>query len=229
MLRSEHRCRLFSFRLVTEKLSKMPPKKKSLLKVIILGDSSVGKTSLMNQYVNKKFSNQYKATIGADFLTKDVVIDDKEVTIQIWDTAGQERFQSLGVAFYRGADCCVLVFDVTNPKSFDSLESWKDEFLIQSSPSDPDAFPFVVLGNKVDEKEKRRVSAAKAEAFCGSKISYFETSAKQATNVNTAFEEIARRAMQHEIKQEQIYLPETLTLTNQEIRPQQVQSGGGCC
>lgn len=207
----------------------MPPKKKSLLKVIILGDSSVGKTSLMNQYVNKKFSNQYKATIGADFLTKDVVIDDKEVTIQIWDTAGQERFQSLGVAFYRGADCCVLVFDVTNPKSFDSLESWKDEFLIQSSPSDPDAFPFVVLGNKVDEKEKRRVSAAKAEAFCGSKISYFETSAKQATNVSAAFEEIARKAMQHEIKQEQIYLPETLTLTNQEIRPQHVQSGGGCC
>lgn len=206
----------------------MPPKKKSLLKVIILGDSSVGKTSLMNQYVNKKFSNQYKATIGADFLTKDVVIDDKEVTIQIWDTAGQERFQSLGVAFYRGADCCVLVFDVTNPKSFDSLESWKDEFLIQSSPSDPDAFPFVVLGNKVDEKEKRRVSAAKAEAFCGSKISYFETSAKQATNVSAAFEEIARKAMQHEIKQEQIYLPETLTLTNQEIRPQQVRSAT-CC
>lgn len=207
----------------------MPPKKKSLLKVIILGDSSVGKTSLMNQYVNKKFSNQYKATIGADFLTKDVVIDDKEVTIQIWDTAGQERFQSLGVAFYRGADCCVLVFDVTNPKSFDNLESWKDEFLIQSSPSDPEAFPFVVLGNKVDEKEKRRVSAAKAEAFCGSKISYFETSAKQATNVSAAFEEIARKAMQHELKQEQIYLPETLTLTNQDIRPQQVQSGGGCC
>lgn len=209
--------------------TKMPPKKKSLLKVIILGDSSVGKTSLMNQYVNKKFSNQYKATIGADFLTKDVVIDDKEVTIQIWDTAGQERFQSLGVAFYRGADCCVLVFDVTNPKSFDSLESWKEEFLIQSSPSDPDAFPFVVLGNKVDEKEKRRVSTARAEAFCGSKISYFETSAKQATNVSAAFEEIARKAMQHETKQEQIYLPETLTLTNQEIRPQHVQSSGGCC
>ncbi|KFG46412.1 GTPase RAB7, partial [Toxoplasma gondii GAB2-2007-GAL-DOM2] len=109
----------------------MPPKKKALLKVIILGDSGVGKTSLMNQYVNKKFSNQYKATIGADFLTKDVVIDDKEVTVQIWDTAGQERFQSLGVAFYRGADCCVLVFDVTNPKSFESLQSWKEEFLIQ--------------------------------------------------------------------------------------------------
>lgn len=69
---------------------------------------------------------------------------------QIWDTAGQERFQSLGVAFYRGADCCVLVFDVTSPGSFKSLDGWRDEFLIQASPSDPDHFPFVVLGNKVD-------------------------------------------------------------------------------
>lgn len=67
----------------------MSTRKKALLKVIILGDSSVGKTSLMNQYVNKRFSNQYKATIGADFLTKEVVVDDKVVTMQIWDTAGQ--------------------------------------------------------------------------------------------------------------------------------------------
>lgn len=86
----------------------MASRKKTLLKVIILGDSSVGKTSLMNQYVNRKFSNQYKATIGADFLTKELTVDDRTVTMQIWDTAGQERFQSLGVAFYRGADCCVL-------------------------------------------------------------------------------------------------------------------------
>ena len=87
----------------------MAHRQKVLLKVIVLGDSGVGKTSLMNQYVNRKFTNQYKATIGADFLTKEVMIEDKLVTMQIWDTAGQERFQSLGVAFYRGADACVLV------------------------------------------------------------------------------------------------------------------------
>lgn len=62
---------------------------------------------------------------------------------QLWDTAGQERFQSLGVAFYRGADCCVLVYDVNNSKSFDTLDSWRDEFLIQASPRDPETFPFV--------------------------------------------------------------------------------------
>ena len=111
----------------------------------------------MNQYVNKKFSNQYKATIGADFLVKEVEVDGRLATMQIWDTAGQERFQSLGVAFYRGADCCVLVYDVTNQKSFANLDTWRDEFLIQASPRDPDSFPFVVIGNKID-MENRVVS-----------------------------------------------------------------------
>lgn len=145
----------------------------------------------MNQYVNKRFSNQYKATIGADLwvassealspslnlsysLTKEVMVDDRLVTMQVgilsesnnqplskiwsklWDTAGQERFQSLGVAFYRGADCCVLVYDVNSAKSFETLDSWRDEFLIQASPHDPENFPFVVLGNKIDVEEGKR-------------------------------------------------------------------------
>jgi len=79
------------------------------------------------------------------------------LVFQLWDTAGQERFQSLGVAFYRGADCCVLVYDVNNSKSFDTLDSWRDEFLIQASPRDPENFPFVVLGNKIDVEESKRV------------------------------------------------------------------------
>ena len=107
--------------------------------------------------VNKKFTTSYKATIGADFLTKEVLVDDRLVTMQLWDTAGQERFQSLGVAFYRGADCCVLVYDVNNAKSFDALDSWRDEFLIQASPKDAESFPFVVLGNKVDVEESKRM------------------------------------------------------------------------
>ena len=105
--------------------------------------------------MNKKFSNQYKATIGADFLTKEVNVEERLVTMQarsgtaasasdcfpqasspaaaqIWDTAGQERFQSLGVAFYRGADCCVLVYDVNVAKTFENLDNWRDEFLIQA-------------------------------------------------------------------------------------------------
>ena len=183
----------------------MATRKKVLLKVIILGDSGVGKTSLMNQYVNKRFSAAYKATIGADFLTREVVVDDRLVTMQLWDTAGQERFQSLGVAFYRGADCCVLVYDVNNPRSFETLDSWRDEFLIQASPHDPDNFPFVVLGNKVDvEESKRVVSQKRAMAWCQSKgnIPYFETSAKEAINVEQAFQTIAKNALQQEAEAE---------------------------
>eukprot|EP00927_Polykrikos_kofoidii_P068276 TRINITY_DN63635_c0_g1_i1.p1 TRINITY_DN63635_c0_g1~~TRINITY_DN63635_c0_g1_i1.p1 ORF type:complete len:212 (+),score=43.17 TRINITY_DN63635_c0_g1_i1:106-741(+) len=188
----------------------------SLLKVIILGDSGVGKTSLMNQYVNRKFSNQYKATIGADFLTKEVMIDDKAVTMQIWDTAGQERFQSLGVAFYRGADCCVLVYDITVAKTFESLESWRDEFLIQAGPRDPEGFPFMVIGNKADLDKKRQVPEARVQQWCRSKndIPCLETSACTAHNVDTSFLEIAQKALRQLRQEEQVYMPQTLTLNN---------------
>jgi len=205
----------------------MATRKKVLLKVIILGDSGVGKTSLMNQYVNKKFSNQYKATIGADFLTKEVMVDDRLVTMQIWDTAGQERFQSLGVAFYRGADCCVLVFDVTIAKTFDNLESWRDEFLIQAAPRDPDKFPFVVIGNKIDVENQRVVSTKRLQTWCSSKgdIPFFETSAKEAINVEQAFQTIARNALTQD-KEEPIVFPATVTVAEQ---PEQKPSGGCAC
>jgi Ras-related protein Rab-7A len=173
---------------------------KKLLKVIILGDSGVGKTSLMNQFVNNKFTNQYKATIGADFLTKQVLIDDKSTVLQMWDTAGQERFQSLGVAFYRGADCCVLVFDVNNLKSFEQLDSWRDEFLLQSSPRNPQSFPFVLIGNKIDvEESKRQVSQKRAKQWALDKnIPYFEASAKDGSNVDAAFTTMAKNAINQE-------------------------------
>jgi len=194
----------------------MPParKKKVLLKVIILGNSGVGKTSLMNRYHSGKFTGQYKATIGADFLSKEVVIDSSgsKATLQIWDTAGQERFQSLGVSFYRGADACLLVYDVTDPKSFDNLNTWKSEFLRQVSGvgSNKSDFPFVVIGNKVDQESERRVTTERAEQWCQAQSTpstiyqqhqstpYFETSAKTAVNVDAAFIEAAKLAYARE-------------------------------
>jgi len=198
------------------------------LKVIILGYSGTGKTSLMNQYVNKKFSNQYKATIGADFLTKEVMVEDRLVTMQIWDTAGQERFQSLGVAFYRGADCCVLVFDVNVAKTFENLDSWRDEFLIQAGPRDPDNFPFVVLGNKIDLENQRVVSQNRALAWCQSKgnIPYFETSAKEAINVEQAFQTIAKNALRQDPDEDNNFpLPDGIQIG----APSEKQEDKGCC
>ncbi|XP_020592133.1 ras-related protein Rab7-like isoform X2 [Phalaenopsis equestris] len=169
----------------------MASRRRSLIKVIVLGDSGVGKTSLMNQYVQKRFIQQYKATIGADFVTKEV---------QIWDTAGQERFQSLGVAFYRGADCCILVYDINVLRSFDNLDNWHDDFLKQASLTKPDKFPFILLGNKVDVDggNSRVVSEKKAREWCASKgnIPYFETSAKEDYNVEAAFLSVAKLALE---------------------------------
>ena len=102
-------------------------------KVVILGASGVGKTCLGLRFVKDQFVTYTASTIGASFLVKELAFNNQKVTLQIWDTAGQERFQSLGVAFYRGADSCVLVFDVVQPKTFDNLDSWRDEFLIQVS------------------------------------------------------------------------------------------------
>jgi len=206
-----------------------PPthRKKILLKVIILGDSNVGKTSLMNQFVHKRFSNQYKATIGADFLTKELMVDDKLVTLQIWDTAGQERFQSLGVAFYRGADSCVLTYDITDAKSFDSLDSWMDEFLVHANPSNPSTFPFVVLGNKADLANRRQVSTQKAKQWCSGKsdLAYYETSAKEAVNVEQAFQTIAKAALAREAAQPVAFVPDTLS-----IKPDTGnEKKAGCC
>jgi len=83
------------------------------------------------------------------------VVNNTIVTVQIWDTAGQEKYQSIGYAFYRGADCCALCFDLTNKASFDNLNKWKAGFLEHAGPSDPDNFPFILVGNKCDKENER--------------------------------------------------------------------------
>jgi Ras-related protein Rab-7A len=155
------------------------------------------------------------------------MVDDKLVTMQIWDTAGQERFQSLGVAFYRGADCCVLVFDVNVAKSFEHIDNWRDEFLTQAAPRNPESFPFVLIGNKID-LENRAVTQKRAQAWCqaNGNIPYFETSAKEAINVDQAFQTIAKNALaQEQSLDEDNIIPNTVTLPDNNPK----QEKGGCC
>ena len=179
----------------------MASKNQALVKVIILGSSGVGKTSLMRQYVNKTFTKDYKTTLGADFSIKEVEIDENQsAVVQIWDTAGQERFQSLGVAFYRGADCCMLVYDVTNISSFESLISWRNEFLMMTAPREPQSFPFIVVGNKCDLVEKREVQPEQVIQWCKEKcdIPYIETSAKLDQNVANAFQKLIIKSLERQ-------------------------------
>lgn len=171
-------------------------------------------TSLLNQYIHQRFSTTYKATIGADFLTKDCVTEaGKTLTLQIWDTAGQERFQSLGVAFYRGSDVCVIVFDVNSSKSFENVGNWIEEFVAQASPKDPRSFPFIVCGNKADlSEEDRQVTEEEARAFCSARqIPYFETSAKEGLQVENVFEAVAKLGMEA-VSEEIVFAPETVDM-----------------
>ncbi|XP_073771951.1 uncharacterized protein isoform X1 [Danio rerio] len=166
------------------------------LKLILIGNSGVGKSSFMTRFVDHRFTNLYRATIGVDFLTKEITVDRRPVILQqIWDTAGTERFHSLGSSLYRGAQCCLLVFDVTSSVSFEALDVWKKEFLVQACPSDPAAFPFIVLGNKID-LDHRQVSTSKAQKWCVDiGAEYFESSAKEDIGVDKTFHSAARAAL----------------------------------
>lgn len=200
-----------------------------MLKVLILGDSGVGKTALMNQFVRKKFSATYKATIGADFLTKELELDGMHVTMQIWDTAGQERFQSLGQAFYRGADCVVLVHDLTNFKSFEALNGWRREFLTQTGAEEP--FPFVVLGNKSDlNSQLSRTNFRAYQKWCkeNGAMPHYMTSAKNASNVNQAFEEIGRIALSREEKDRLQFVPAPTSIKVGELNPDRQPPADSC-
>jgi len=160
----------------------------NFLKVVLLGESGVGKTALLDRFVHKRFTGSFKSTIGADFLTQELELDKKLVTLQIWDTAGQERFNSLGRIYYRGADCCLLVFDVTRSKSLQDLSFWRQEF-IKNANIDPDNFTFLLLGNRCDLDSEREVSSQMAQEWCRTHgaLEYVETSAKTGANVDKAF------------------------------------------
>eukprot|EP00048_Salpingoeca_helianthica_P015422 m.226697 g.226697 ORF g.226697 m.226697 type:complete len:207 (-) comp17014_c0_seq1:90-710(-) len=164
----------------------------TLLKVVILGDGGVGKSSLMTRFVNNEFDLQSFHTIGVEFLNKEVQVEDESFTMQIWDTAGQERFKSLRTPFYRGTDCCMLTFDVNDAQTFENIPVWRKEFLHYADVRDPASFPFILLGNKVDQGN-RVVTDQQVRQWCAENggVQFFETSAKDNINVEKAFKAAA--------------------------------------
>jgi len=214
-------------------------------KVVILGDSGVGKTSLLNRCVHNTFYNgEYKATIGADFLTKIVHLPqlEKDITLQIWDTAGQERFVSICLAFYRGSDCCVLVYDINDPISVENLEKWINFFDQECNINDI-SFPVVVIGNKTDQKTEESIeNIEKAKLWCQERnYPHFETSAKEDnnSNVDAIFQHVSELLYQSKPSIMDIYDDDELTssLTNNHTSPTRRSSlgkipreqKGGCC
>ena len=161
----------------------------TVLKVGILGDSTVGKTCLCSSYMNIEFKIDQLATIGADKSEKKLTLKNgKEIKLVIWDTAGQERFRAAGLKYAKNAQGIVLVFDVTNRKSFDSISSWME--VINDNFKNP---IIILFGNKTDlEKEKWEVSSEEAKQFAEKmNFPYFETSALTKKGINEGFTFIA--------------------------------------
>ncbi len=175
--------------------------RKILYKLVAVGDADTGKTSTTYRFTDNVFSDKYRKTIGADFLLKLVQVEDTQVSLQIWDTAGEDRFKSLGAAFYRGTDAFLLFYDVTNPKSLANIPRWLSEI---KSHVKPEHCVFILVGNKSDLTEERRVDAGAVEAM-REKIKndcaqaelplHMEISAKDDNNVKELFSTATKKLL----------------------------------
>ena len=158
-----------------------------LFKLILLGDSAVGKTNILSKYLRNEFDQNSKSTVGVEFSTRNLKIDSYIVKVQIWDTAGQERYRSITNAYYKGAKGGLLIFDLTRRSTFDSIDKWIPDLKTKGDEN----MVIILIGNKSDLKEQRQVSTEegekKAKLF---KLAYMETSALDGNNIENAFNEL---------------------------------------
>ena len=162
--------------------------------LLIIGDSTVGKTSILSRFANGIFNSNYLATVGLDSFTKDEIIDDKTVRIKIWDTAGQERYKSLTKGFFRNAEGVMLVYDVTNSETYENLKFWLQSIKNNTSP-DMGEIPIILIGNKID-CEDREVKVEEAENFWKEQgYPYFETSAKTGENIDMTIKYLVKKVI----------------------------------
>ncbi|KAB5548189.1 hypothetical protein DKX38_011595 [Salix brachista] len=155
-----------------------------VFKVVLIGDSAVGKSQMLARFARNEFSLDSKATIGVEFQTRTLVIDHKSVKAQIWDTAGQERYRAVTSAYYRGAVGAMLVFDITKRQTFDHIPRWLEELRSHADKN----IVIILVGNKSDLEDQRAVPTEDAKEFAQKEGLFFlETSALQSTNVENAF------------------------------------------
>ncbi|KAJ1020254.1 hypothetical protein NDA18_005853 [Ustilago nuda] len=158
-------------------------------KLVFLGEQSVGKTSLITRFMYDTFDNTYQATIGIDFLSKTMYLEDRTVRLQLWDTAGQERFRSLIPSYIRDSSVAVVVYDITNRASFQNTSKWVDDVRAERGND----VIIVLVGNKTDLSDKRQVTTDEAEKKAQEfNVMFIETSAKAGHNVKVLFKKIAQ-------------------------------------
>ena len=160
-----------------------------LFKLLIVGNSAVGKSALLMRYADGTYDASYITTIGIDFKVRTIEVEDKRVKMQIWDTAGQERFRTIGTAYYRKTHGVIVVYDVTSRESFSNVERWLSE-IKQNCETTPTV---VLVGNKDDDPNSKKVGSDEANEFARKmEIPLFETSAKENINVEEMFYQVAK-------------------------------------
>jgi len=203
----------------------MNPEYDYLFKLLLIGDSGVGKSCLLLRFADDTYTESYISTIGVDFKIRTIELDGKTIKLQIWDTAGQERFRTITSSYYRGAHGIIVVYDITDAQTFASVKQWLSEierFACENVNR-------LLVGNKSDLKEKRKVETTTAKEFADSLgIPFIETSAKCASNVEEAFITMAseiKKKMANATPQQRHVVA---------IKPQSEDvgkgnRGGGCC
>lgn len=158
-------------------------------KCIIIGDTLTGKTSVTNSYIDNKFNYQFSPTIGVDFRVKNMEYDDKIIKLHLWDTAGQERFKSIITSYFKGVTVAILVYDITDKKSYDNMKYWIKELEKEEMPK-----LFYIVGNKIDLKADREVSIEEGKEFADNyDAHFFEVSAKTGINIQLLFNDIFKK------------------------------------
>ena len=196
--------------------------------LLIIGDSTVGKTSILNRYTNGEFNPHYLATIGLDFFKKDEVIDGKTIRIKIWDTAGQERYKSLTQGYFRNAEGIMIVFDVSNIETFNNLKYW-----IQSIKThidvDNDHVPAIIIGNKIDIFN-REVTKEQGEKFSKEQnFEYFETSAKNGNNINECIRFLIEKVLQNKKRKDEELFPKENIIIGEGNNDKNNKTKSKCC
>ena len=164
-----------------------------LFKLILIGDSCVGKSNILLKYLKNEFDPNSRATVGVEFGTKNILINNKKIKIQIWDTAGEERYRSITSAYYKGAKGAFIVYDITRKSTFDNIDKWISDLKLNGDQN----ICIVILGNKSDLDDKREISKEegikKSEMY---KTAFLETSALSGDNIGKAFDEIIEQIVQ---------------------------------
>ena len=197
-----------------------------IFKVLLLGNSNVGKSSLFLRFVDDIWNDTFVPTIGVDFKIKTFEIDEKKIKMQIWDTAGQERFKNIIASFYRGAHGILLIYDVSDKDSFKNLSNW----LIEIEKNSNKNVLKVLIGNKTDLEDKRVITYNQGKEFADSYgMKFIETSAKKNYNVNEAFETLGRELMKASEDKQITKQKDTKKISVAKAQDLTVEKKGGCC